>query len=144
MKELNKILRIEIKLSTALHLQTDRQIERTNQELEQHTRMYIDYRQNNWLRWLATAEFVFNNKVHIVTKLSLFKINCRKKLRMNFEIRKEKHVKVEKFVKEMQEIYKKAKVTLKKLQKKIKKYADKNRKEAMEYKVGDKVLLSIY
>ena len=35
-------------------------------------------------------------------------------------------------------------MTLKKLQKKIKKYADKNRKEAMEYKVGDKVLLSIY
>ena len=101
MKELNKILRIEIKLSTALHLQTDRQTERTNQELEQHTRMYIDYRQNNWLRWLVTAEFVFNNKVHIVTKLSLFKVNYRKKLRMNFKIRKEKHVKVEKFVKEM-------------------------------------------
>jgi len=93
---------------------------------------------------LATAEFVFNNKVHIVTKLSPFKVNYRKKLRINFEIRKEKHVKVEKFVKEIKEIYKKAKVTLKKLQKMIKKYADKNRKEAMEYKVGDKVLLSIY
>jgi len=93
---------------------------------------------------LATAEFVFNNKVHIVTKLSPFKVNYRKKLRINFEIRKEKHVKVEKFVKEIKEIYKKAKVTLKKLQKMIKKYADKNRKEAMEYKVGDKVSLSIY
>ena len=93
---------------------------------------------------MATAEFVFNNKVHIVTKLSPFKVNYRKKLRINFEIRKEKHVKVEKFVKEIKEIYKKAKVTLKKLQKMIKKYADKNRKEAMEYKVGDKVSLSIY
>ena len=70
---------------------------------------------------MATAEFVFNNKVHIVTKLSPFKVNYRKKLRINFEIRKKKHVKVEKFVKEMKEIYKKAKVTLKKLQKKIKK-----------------------
>jgi len=63
---------------------------------------------------------------------------------MNFEIRKKKHVKVEKFVNEMKEIYKKAKVILKKLQKKIKQYPDKNRKETMEYKVGDKVLLSIY
>jgi len=32
--KLNKILEIEIKLSTAFHPQTDRQIERTNQELE--------------------------------------------------------------------------------------------------------------
>jgi len=50
MKKLNQILGIEIKLSTAFHSQTDRQMERTNQELEQHTKMYIDYRQNNWLR----------------------------------------------------------------------------------------------
>jgi len=33
-KELNKMLGIETKLSTAYHLQTDRQIERTNQKLE--------------------------------------------------------------------------------------------------------------
>ena len=34
MKELNKILEIEIKLSIAYHPQTDRQTERMNQELE--------------------------------------------------------------------------------------------------------------
>ena len=33
-KKLNKMLRIETKLSMAYHLQTDRQTERTNQELE--------------------------------------------------------------------------------------------------------------
>ena len=33
-KELNKILEIEIKLFIAFYLQTDKQIERTNQELE--------------------------------------------------------------------------------------------------------------
>ena len=47
MKELNEMLEIEIKLSIAFHPQTDGQIERTNQELEQYLRMYIDYRQNN-------------------------------------------------------------------------------------------------
>ena len=47
MRELNKILRIETKLSTAYHLETDGQIERTNQELEQYLRMYVNHRQNN-------------------------------------------------------------------------------------------------
>ena len=48
-KKLNKILGIETKLLTAFYPQTDKQIERTNQELEQYSRIYIDHRQNNWL-----------------------------------------------------------------------------------------------
>ena len=46
------------------------------------------------------------------------------------------------FVIEMKEMYEEAKVTLRKLQKKIKRYANRNRKKAVEYKVGDRVLLS--
>ena len=44
-RELNRILRIESKLLTVFHPQTDGQIERVNQELEQYLRMFIDYRQ---------------------------------------------------------------------------------------------------
>jgi len=40
MKELNEMLGIKIKLLMAFHPQIDRQIERTNQELEQYLRMY--------------------------------------------------------------------------------------------------------
>jgi len=47
-RELNKMLGIETKLSMAYYLQTDRQTERTNQELEQYLRIYVDHRQNNW------------------------------------------------------------------------------------------------
>ena len=45
MKELNRMLGIETKLSTAFHPQTDKQIEHTNQELEQYLYMFIDHRQ---------------------------------------------------------------------------------------------------
>ena len=76
-------------------------------------RIYINYRQENWLEWLATIEFVFNNKVDTSTKLLLFKVNYGKKLRMDFKIRKKKHVKVEEFVKEMKEIHEKVKAVLK-------------------------------
>jgi len=48
-KELNKMLGIESKLSTAYYPETDGQMERTNQELKQYLRIYINYRQNNWV-----------------------------------------------------------------------------------------------
>ena len=43
MKELNQMLRIEMKLSTAFYLQMDGQTKRVNQELEQYLRMFTDY-----------------------------------------------------------------------------------------------------
>jgi len=43
MKELNKLLGIDTKLSTAFYPQTDGQTERMNQELEQYLRMFIDH-----------------------------------------------------------------------------------------------------
>ena len=97
-KELNKMLGIETKLSMAYHPQTDGQTERTNQELEQYLRMYVNHRQNNWSEWLATAEFAFNNKVHTATKMSLFQVNYGREPRMGFDIRKkEKNEKAEEF-----------------------------------------------
>ena len=48
MKELNRILGIETKLSTAFYPQTDGQTKWMNQELEQYLQFFIDYRQKNW------------------------------------------------------------------------------------------------
>jgi len=70
---------------------------------------------------MVTAKFAFNNKVYIVTKLSLFKVNYRRELRMDKIRKKKKHMKAEKFVRKMKKIHKKTKVVLKKLQEEIKK-----------------------
>jgi len=56
-RELNKMLGIESKLSTAFYSQTNRQTERVNQKLEQYLRMFIDHRQEQWPEWLETIEF---------------------------------------------------------------------------------------
>jgi len=48
MKELNYLLGIQTKFSTAYHPQTDGQMERINQELEQYLRVFIDHRQEQW------------------------------------------------------------------------------------------------
>ena len=62
---------------------------------------------------------------------------------MGFELRKKgKFEEANKFVERMQEIQGEAKVTLSKVQEDMKKYADRHRGEAEEYRVGDLVLLS--
>ena len=92
---------------------------------------------------MATAEFAFNNKVYTATKMSPFQVNYRRELRMGFDIRKKgKNEKAEKFVRKMKERYKEARAALVKLQEEMKRQADKNRKEAKEYRVGDKILIS--
>ena len=70
MKELNELLGIKTKLLTAFYPQTDGQMERMNQELEQYLRMFIDHCQEQWPEWLGMAEFTYNNKVHTGTRVS--------------------------------------------------------------------------
>jgi len=48
----------------------------------------VDYRQKNWLEWLALAEFAINNKIHSTTKVSLFMANYRRKMRMGIDLRR--------------------------------------------------------
>jgi len=144
MKKLNNLLGIQTKLSTAYHPQTDGQIERINQELEQYLRVFIDHRQEQWPDWLGTAEFAYNNKIHTATKTSPFKANYGQDPRMGFEgRRKGKYEVVGKFVEKMKKIQKKAKVALGKAQEEIKKFGDRRQGKEEEYKVGDLVLLSM-
>jgi len=81
-KELNRMLGIEMRLSTVFHPQTDGQIEQMNQELEQYLRFFVEHRQKDWLEWLALAEFMVNNKVHTATKVLPFMANYGKEVRM--------------------------------------------------------------
>jgi len=43
-KELNRMLGIEMRLSTAFYPQMDEQTEQMNQELEQYLRFFVDHR----------------------------------------------------------------------------------------------------
>ncbi len=89
------------------------------------------------------AEFAFN-KVHTVTKSSLFKVNYGREPRMGFDIRKKrKNIKAKKFIKEMKDRHKEGKAALVKSQEEMKRQVDRNRKEVEKYRVGDKVLISM-
>jgi len=113
MKELNNLLGIQTKLSTAYHPQTDGQTERINQELEQYLRVFIDHRQEQWPDWLGTVEFIYNNKVHTATKTSPFKANYGQDPKMGFKgRRKGKYEAAEKFIERMRKIQEEAKAVL--------------------------------
>jgi len=143
MRELNQMLGIESKMLMAFHPQTDGQMERVNQELEQYLRMFIDHRQEQWPDWLRMAEFAYNNKIHSSTKTLPFKANYGQDPRMGFEVKKrEKYKGAEKFIAKIKEIQGEAKAALGKAQEEMKKYVDRKRGEVDEYKVGDLVMLS--
>jgi len=105
--------------------------------------MFIDHRQKQWLEWLGTAEFAYNDKAHSSTKTSPFKANYGQDSRIGFKGRKKgKYAGAEKFVEKMKEIQEEAKAVLRKAQEDMRKYADRKRSDVEEYKVGDLVMLS--
>ena len=139
-RELNKMLGIEMRLSTVFYPQTTEQM---NQELEQYLRFFVEHRQKDWPEWLALAEFAVNNKVHIATKVLPFMANYGKEVRMGGDIRKKGKVEsVTEFVERMKKVHEEAEAALKKTQEEMKKYADRSRKETEKWKKGDRVLLS--
>ena len=103
----------------------------------------MDHRQKDWLEWLASAKFAVNNKVHMVTKVLPFIKNYGRELRIGEDIRKkEKIEKAIEFVERMKQVQEEIGVTLKKVQKDIKRQVDKGRRESEEWKREDRVLLS--
>ena len=137
-KELNRMLGIKMKLSTAFHPQTDGQTERMNQELEQYLRFFIEHRQKDWPEWLVAAEFAVNNKIHTATKVSPFMANYGKELRMGGDIRRKGKVEsATEFVQRMKKVQEEAEAALRKTQEEIKRYADRGRKKTEEWKKED-------
>jgi len=92
---------------------------------------------------LGIAEFVYNNKAHSSTQTSPFKANYKQDPRIGFERkRKGKYQGAKKFIEKMKGIQEEAKAALGRAQEEIKKYADRKRGKADNYKVGDLVMLS--
>jgi len=138
------MLEIEIKLLIAFYSQTNGQMKRMNQELEQYLRFFVDHRQKDWPEWLVTVEFAINNKAHLTTKVSLFIANYGKELRMGVNLRrKEKMEKAMEFAERMWKIQEEAEAVLTKTQEEMKRQTDRGRKEVEKWKVGNRVMLNI-
>ena len=133
---------IEGNPSTAYHPQTDGQTEWINQEIEQYLRIFIDHHKSNWSEWLSLAEFSYNNKVQTSLGHSPFFVNHGYHPHDGVSPRRTaRNIAVDSFVTAMDRVKDEAKAALTKARDLMKRYYDRRRGRAMEYKAGDLIWL---
>jgi hypothetical protein len=143
MKELYRLLGIKLAATTAYHPQGDGQTERVNQELEQYLRIFINQRQDDWVRLLLFAEFQYNNHIHSVTQQPPFLLDTSQTPHMGFEPSQwRSHVEsVTQSKERMQDALEEAKAALAKSKDDMAKYYNRKQTPSPDYKPGDKVYL---
>jgi len=142
MKDLHKLIKVEMNLSTAFHPQTNGQTEWINQEVEQYLHLFINHRQTDWNNWLSCAEFSYNDKVHSSTGFSPFFINYRRHLEKGTNFPKEvKSQSATKFAQTMEAIWEETAATLWIAAQQMKWYYDEHQADSWSYEPGDLVLL---
>ena len=142
MKGLFERLGIEGATSTAYHPQTDGQSERINQELEQYLRIFCNYRQDDWVDYVAMAEFAYNNHNHSTTKHSPF--YASRGYHPNIIIAKTKTStvpKADELVDRIQQLHTEIQSALRLSQERIKEYYDNRHEKAPKIEEGSMVWL---
>ncbi len=114
-KHMCKMLKIDAKLSTTYHSEIDDQIKRINAVIKHYLRVFVNYMQNDWAKWLSEVEFVVNNTSSSITLASLFLINLNQNSRLDFKFSESllenltfqawnKLINVEEFIKKMKKL----------------------------------------
>src|SRR5437588_12970969 len=71
-KELMKIWKTKLAMSTAFHPQTNGQAEKANSIVECYLRAYATNRQRSWNKLLPLAEFAYNSTVQAAIQMNPF------------------------------------------------------------------------
>jgi hypothetical protein len=150
-KKVCQMLKINIKLSTAFHSETNEQSEIVNQEMKKYLRSYCNYQQDDWSNWLSMIEFVFNAAISAFTELFAFMTNYEFESRMSFNSFEEdnsnstkKRVlsrKSSNIIEKMKNIWNFTKKKLANAQDIQKRYVDQKRTSSSEYGVEDMIWL---
>ena len=150
-KSLCKILRINAKLSTAFHPETDGQSEIANQEIEKHLQLYVNHFQDNWVDLLPMAKFAANANPSATIKIPPFQATRGYVPRMSFnpvdlseELTRERLAssKARSIATDIEEVWKFVRTKMARSQEKQAKAADRHQKSVEDkYKVGNSVWL---
>ena len=158
-RSLFSLLGTQLNISTAFHPQTDGQTERTNRQLEQVLRHYVNAQHTDWDELLAVAEFAINSHVSTATGYTPFFLDTGMHPRIPLSLAAQSLSQGEQvhtpgaaeapgppfttraFMHEWNEAEKAAKVAMRIAQDRYAAHADLKRLD-VTFKDGDKVLLS--
>ena len=138
-------MKIDRRLSTAFHPETDSQTERVNSIMEQYLRSYMNYQQADWCQWLPRAEFMGNNHASETTGTSSFFANYGYDPRMDFldkQTLPTDDQEARSFVVSMTELHAHLRTEMGYAQEKQLENADRRRLPAPSFQVDDKVWLN--
>src|SRR5258708_831385 len=143
-RDLTTLLGVKLTPSTSYHPQTDGQTEHVNQEIEAYLQVFVSHQQDDWADWLPLAEFAYNNKVHAATHQTPFELNAGQHPCLGVEPTRTSTVEAaDAFARRLGCTQEEAKAVLEQAADDMKQYYDQSRQSAPEYKVGDKVWLSL-
>ncbi len=85
-KSLCKRLRITASLFTVYHSEINDQSKQVNQDVERELRIYCNYMQNDWVKWISMMKFSDNFNIFSITSMTLFYFNKEFHFRMSFNL----------------------------------------------------------
>ncbi|GKV50067.1 hypothetical protein SLEP1_g56783 [Rubroshorea leprosula] len=144
-RELFKLMGSDLHFSMSFHPQTDEQTERVNALLELYLRHFVSANQHDWAKLLDVAQFSFNLQRSEATQQSPFEIVTGQQLLPPHYVTRGytgASPAAYNWAKDWQEQLDVAKVYLDKASKKMKKWADKERRP-LEFQVGDLVMVKL-
>eukprot|EP00253_Pinus_taeda_P020588 PITA_20588 len=134
----------QLNLSTAYHPETDGQIERVNQVLEDMLRMYVMDQQSHWEKYLPLVEFAYNNSYHSSIGMppfeALYGRPCRTPL--SWDRLEDRVIIGPELIHEMEAHVRQIRQRLKEAHDRQKSYADAHKIDR-RYEVGDQVFIRI-
>ncbi len=74
-KSLCRWLRITASLFTVYHSEINDQLKWVNQDVERKLRIYCNYMQNDWVKWIFMMKFSDNFNIFLITSMTLFYFN---------------------------------------------------------------------
>lgn len=145
--ELWKLMGTNLHMSTSYHPQTDGQTERTNRIMEEILRNYVSDKQDDWDKHLTAVEIAINNSKQSSTDFTPFYLNHGRDMKLPIDVAIRKldssvNPSAAESIKQLNEDIEKAKLAIGKAQLQQAKYANKHRRLAYDYQIGDRVMLS--
>ncbi|KAI0991886.1 hypothetical protein K3495_g16301, partial [Podosphaera aphanis] len=148
-RHLCKSAKIEQRLSTAFHPETDGATERMNQEVQAYLRAFISFSQMEWSKMLASAQLAINNRDKTSSGLSPFFLEHGyhaepiQQARSDLERPSPPAKRAERFLARIREAQEYAAAAMAAAQQVMEEQANKRRNPAPKFKTGDKVWLNL-